>query len=119
MVGSGRFGGRNTASFGRGGSQGRGFGYRRYGYDRFGYGGYGGNDLWFLGDLFGLALDFGRFAWSPWAPLGLVGLNLLDTGIQALDNSDTNNQQSYAGDQQSYAPLCGTYYSEENPGCSQ
>ena len=138
-LGSGRFGGRSS-DFGHGGGfQSRDRGYNRFGHNgfgnnRFGYGGYGhrgfgdgglgygrgyggGDDFWIFGDLFGLALDFGRFAWSPWAPLGLAGLSLLETGIQALDSSDY--QQSYSNEQQSYAPLCGTYYSEENPGCLQ
>jgi hypothetical protein len=138
---SGRFGGGRSSNFGHGGMQGRGFGYNHSGYSgfgrgRFGYdgfrhrdfgysgfdrgGGYGGgDDFWFFGDLFGLALDFGRFAFSPWAPLGFVGLDLLNTGIQAIGSLDYNNQQSYNNAQQSYAPLCGTYYSEENPGCVQ
>jgi hypothetical protein len=139
-LGSGHFGGR-PSDFGRGGgfqSRDRGynhFGHNGFGHNRFGFGGYrhrgfgygglgtgrgyggGDNDFWIFGDLFGLALDFGRFAWSPWAPLGLAGLSLLEDGIQALDNSDY--QQSYSNEQQSYAPLCGTYYSEENPGCLQ
>jgi len=114
-VGSSRFGYNN---FGRGS-----FGYGGYGHRGFGF---GGNDFWFLGDLFGLALDFGRFAWSPWAPVGLLGWDLLDSGIQALDGLDSNGQQSYTNqqqpypdDQQPYTPLCGTYYSDENPGCQQ
>jgi hypothetical protein len=38
----------------------------------------------------------------------------LDTGIQALSSLDNNDQQS------SYnPPLCGTYDSDENPGCMQ
>jgi hypothetical protein len=107
---------RGYGDFGRGG-----FGYHRGGwYGGGGHGGEwhrggwngGGNDLWFLGDLFGLALDFGSFVWNPWAPVGLLGLNLLDTGIQALDSLDNNDQQA------SYnPPLCGNYYSDENPGC--
>jgi hypothetical protein len=134
---SSHFGGRGSSSFGRSGWQGRGVGQNRSGYgglDRgrfghegfrhggYGYGGYGrgwyggGDDFWFLGDLFGLALDFGRFAITPWAPLGLVGLDLLNTGIQALGSWDDNNQGSYY-DQPGYAPLCGTNYSDENPGC--
>jgi len=131
--GSGRFGGAHSSNFGRSGLQSRGFGYggyghRGYGYGRFGYrGGYGGNDLWILGDLFGLALDFGRLAWSPWAPLGLVGLDLLDTGVQALGNLDNNDhgypdygyQGPYPYDQQPYGPLCGSDDSLENPGCNQ
>jgi hypothetical protein len=145
--GSGRLGGARSADFGRRGLQ-NGFGhdsegyngFRRghfgygaygnggYGYGHFGYRGWrGGNDLWILGDLFGLALDFGRFAWSPWAPLGLVGLDLLDTGVQALSNLDNNDngypdygyQQPYTYDQPSSAALCGSDYSVENPGCNQ
>ena len=137
-LGSGRFEGRSS-DFGRGGFQSRDRGYNRFGHNgfgrnRFGYGGYGrrgfgdggsgygrgyggGDDFWIFGDLFGLAFDFGRFAWSPWAPLGLAGFSLLENGIQVLDGLD--NQQSYANEQQAYAPLCGTYYSEENPGCLQ
>lgn len=133
---SSAYNGFGRSNFGYGG-YGRGYGHRGFGYGRFGYGGLGyggwyggGNDLWFLGDLFGLALDFGRFAWSPWAPVGLVGWDLLNSGIQALDDQDNNDQQSYQqpylndqqtypNDQQPYTPLCGTDYSDENPGCQQ
>jgi hypothetical protein len=137
-VGSGRFTGARSSNLARSGFSGSGVGSSRFGYNNFGrgsfgYGGYGhrgfgfgGNDFWFLGDLFGLALDFGRFAWSPWAPVGLLGWDLLDSGIQALDGLDNNGQQSYTNqqqpypdDQQPYTPLCGTYYSDENPGCQQ
>jgi hypothetical protein len=137
-VGSGRFTGARSSNFGRSGFTGSGVGSSRFGYNNFGRGsfgyggyghrgfGYGGNDFWFLGDLFGLALDFGRFAWSPWAPVGLLGWDLLNSGIQALDGLDNNGQQSYTNqqqpypdDQQPYTPLCGTYYSDENPGCQQ
>jgi hypothetical protein len=134
---SGRFGDRGSSNFAGGGWHRRGLGQNRSGYaelgrGRFGhegfrhrgigYGGYGrgwdggGDDFWFLGDLFGLALDFGRFAITPWAPVGLVGLDLLNTGIQALGNWDQNSQRSYY-DQPGYAPLCGTNFSDENPGC--
>jgi hypothetical protein len=128
-VGSVRFGGVRSSNFRRGGFQSRDAGYNHFGHNGLGRsrfdhggfghgGGYGGdNDFWIFGDLFGLALDFGRFAWSPWAPLGLAGLSLVENGIQALDSLD--NQQSYTNEQQSYGPLCGTYYSEENPGCLQ
>jgi hypothetical protein len=65
--------------------------------------------LWIFGDLLGLALDFGSLALSPW---GLLGWNLLDTGIQAIGSSDSGYQQSGYN-----PPLCGNYYSDENPGC--
>jgi hypothetical protein len=114
-------GGFGHQGFGRGDFARGGHGYGRFGHDRgwYGRGGYGGrDDFWFLGDLFGLALDFGTLAFSPWSPLGFVGLDLLNTGIQAIGSFDQNNQQSYE-DQQAYAPLCGTYYSDENPGCQE
>ena len=137
-VGSGRFTGVRSSNFGRNGFGGSGvessrFGYNNFGRGNFGYGGYGhrgfgygGNDFWFLRDLFGLALDLGGFAWSPWAPVGLLGWDLLNSGIQALDSLDNNGQQSYSNqpqpypdDQQPLTPLCGAYYSDENPGCQQ
>jgi hypothetical protein len=105
-----------------------GFGYGGYYHRGFGFGGFGGGpwlspgDFWLFGDLFGLALDFGRFAaWPTW---GLLGANLLDTGLQALSSGDDSygsnaNDQYYANGPQPYAPLCGNYYSDENPGCLQ
>jgi hypothetical protein len=171
--GSGRFAdsrnfefGRNRfdrASFGRNGygygHYGYGHnGYGHYGYGHFGYGGfgYGGSwfddpfaDLWFLGDIFGLALDIGRFAIMPaW---GFLGADLLGTGLQALSNlgDDNYGNNSYGAygdnsygnysndsypsynagfvvDQPYYATRagfiatpCGNYYSDENPGCRQ
>jgi hypothetical protein len=174
--GSGRFGGsrnfdfggnrlgRSGYGYGRYGGHGYGynhFGYGRFGYGHFGYGGFGWHggygwhggwwddpfaDLWFLGDLFGLALDIGRFAIMPaWQ---IVGADLIGTGVQALaslgndDNSyggyDDNsygyyNNESYPSynvgiyvDQPYYATRadfvtapCGNYYSDENPGCLQ
>ena len=152
FAGGGRF---QNASFSRFGNRGfrgsRGFGYghaafrhggwgfdgyRHYGY---GFGGWGGDpwfsDLWFLGDLFGLALDFGRLAIAPaW---GFVAPSLLNAGLQAvnsLDSNDDSSDDSYggyenaqyfdnAGDYSYNAPpypaLCGRYYSDENPGCWQ
>jgi hypothetical protein len=129
-IGSGRLAGSQSfgferPSFGQGDNRGLGYGHGRFGHDGFGYGhfrqggyghfgdggGYGGDDFWILGDLFGLALDFTRLAWSPWTYLGR---NLLDTGVTALSNFDNDNQPS------SYnPPLCGNYYSDENPGCLQ
>jgi hypothetical protein len=129
-IGSQRFAGpqsfgERTRSGHRGGYGGSGYGQGRFGHDGFGYGpfrhggyghfgdgrGYGGDDLWILGDVFGLALDFTRLALSPWTSLGW---NLLDTGAAALGNLDNDNQPS------SYnPPLCGNYYSDENPGCLQ
>jgi hypothetical protein len=108
--------GRSGYGYGRSGWHGggwRGGGWR--GGRWYGGGGYGGgDDFWFLGDLFGLALNFSSLALNPWAPVGLAGWNLLDTGIQALSSFDNNDQQS------SYnPPLCGTYDSDENPGCMQ
>jgi hypothetical protein len=166
--GAGRFGafgnfGSGRNGFNRGGFGGRGFGYGHYGYGHFGYGGWGHRgwgsggwggswwddpfaDLWFLGDIFGLALDVGRFAIMPaW---GFLGADLLSTGINALGNLDNNsyNDNSYSYGDNSYgnyqpygnyqndssaeqayysAPsryepaLCGNYYSDENPGCVQ
>ena len=81
-------------------------------------------DFWFLGDLFGLALNFGELSlgWPAW---GFVGANLLDTGLQALSNSGGDNgnygydNPGYGYQQQAYTPLCGNYYSDENPGCVQ
>jgi hypothetical protein len=104
--------GRGSYGYGRSGWYGGG-GWHGGGW--YGGGGYsGGNDFWFLGDLFGLALNFSSLALNPWAPVGLAGWNLLDTGIQALSSLDNNDQQS------SYnPPLCGTYDSDENPGCMQ
>jgi hypothetical protein len=161
--GAGRFGssgnfGSGRNAFNRGGFGGRGFGYGRFGYGGWGhrgwgYGGWGGSwwdnpfaDLWFLGDIFGLALDVGRFAIMPaW---GFLGADLLSTGINALSNldnsSDYDNSNSYGdnshGNYQPYGnyqndsyadqafystpsrygpALCGNYYSDENPGCVQ
>jgi hypothetical protein len=106
----------------------RGFGYGRFGHEGFGHfdyggwyrgGGYGGgwhgggDDFWILGDLFGLALDFGSLALSPW---GFLGWNLLDTGIQAVSSLDTGGGYQQSGYN---PPLCGSYYSDENPGCWQ
>ena len=135
--GSGRFGGSRSFGSERGGFGRRsGSGYGRFGHDGYGYGDFGhggwygggrygggwhgghgggwyggGDDLWILGDLFGLALDFGRLAWGPWAYLGGA---LLDTSVQALSSFDNYDQQA------SYnPPLCGNYYSDENPGCLQ
>jgi len=116
--------GRQGYGHGDNGRSGYGYGRGSYGYGRSGWyggggwhggGGYGGgNDFWFLGDLFGLALNFSSLALNPWAPVGLAGWNLLDTGIQALSSLDNNDQQS------SYnPPLCGSNYSDENPGCMQ
>jgi hypothetical protein len=138
---SSSFGGAGSRSFGfsRAGFRRDGFGRGRYGYGRFGhrgygYGGWGGDpwssgaDFWFLGDLFGLALDLGRFAvWPTW---GLAGLNLLDSGLQALDSSGGdsygndyggayNGGQYYTNQAPPYPALCGTYYSDENPGCQR
>jgi hypothetical protein len=133
-----------------------GFGYNRsaYGHDGYGHGsrhdygryGYGrdwhrggwhsgwygdgwndgGDGFWFLNDLFGLALNFGALAITPWSPVASFGWNLLDAGVEALDNSDNYDQQrsDYQAqfdldDQQSYPTLCGNYYSDENPGCLQ
>jgi hypothetical protein len=142
-----RFAGSRNFDFGRrgfdrGGFRRRGFGDNRFGYGHFGYGGfgYGGGwfndpfaDLWFLGDLFGLALDVGRFAIGPaW---GFLGADLLGTSLQALsdaggDSYDNNSYSSYGdnsyadqtdfadGSQFRSAP-CGNYYSDENPGCVQ
>jgi hypothetical protein len=136
--GNSRFGGSNfaNASFSRSGPSrfgSNGFdGFGRFGgsfnrFDRFdhfgyGYGDGGGADFWFLGDLFGLALDFTRFAVFP--PFGYLGWNVLDLGLQAL-NSDFGGDNGYGSydngnyQQQAYAPLCPEYYSDENPGCAQ
>lgn len=160
--GGSRFSGRGrfeNASFSRFGNRGfsgsRGYGFRHDGFRRggwgyggfrqhgYGFGGWGGDpwwdDLWFLGDLFGLALDFGRLAITPaW---GIAGWGLLDAGLQALNSNDDVNGNSYGDDdngrqydslqyddndqfyatraQWSYPPLCGRYYSDENPGCRQ
>jgi hypothetical protein len=128
-IGSGRFSGSPSfgferASFGhQAGDRGSGYGQSRFGRDGLGYGqfrhgghghfgdggGFGGDDLSILGDVFGLALDFTRLALSPWTYLGW---NVLDTGVAALGNFDNDNQPA------SYnPPLCGNYYSDENPGC--
>ena len=121
-----------------------GWGYRGYGHHGYGFrGGWGGDpwfsDLWFLGDLFGLALDFGRFAIAPaW---GFVAPTLLSAGLQAVNSLDSNddaydasygnsyggyenagyfdNVGGYAENAESYPALCGRYYSDENPGCRQ
>ena len=107
--------GRSGYGYGRGNWHGGG--WHGGGWYRGGYG--GGNDFWFLGDLFGLALNFSSLALNPWAPVGLASWNLLDTGIQALSNLN-NNDQSFDNQQSSYnPPLCGTYDSDENPGCMQ
>jgi hypothetical protein len=107
--------GRSGYGYGRGSWHGGG--WHGGGWYRGGYG--GGNDFWFLGDLFGLALNFSSLALNPWAPVGLASWNLLDTGIQALSNLN-NNDQSFDNQQSSYnPPLCGTYDSDENPGCMQ
>ena len=170
--GSGRFGGSHNSGLGgsrfghsgyaHGGFGGRGYGYNHHGYGRsgyghfgyshFGYGGFGGHGgwwddpfdgLWFLGDLFGFALDVARFAIMPaWQ---IVGADLLGTGLQALSNLGDNdnsyggygddsygdygdsyrsNNAGYFVDQPYYATRagfiaapCGNYYSDENPGC--
>jgi len=136
--------------FGYGGFQhgwGYGYGFHHYGY---GFGGWGGDsgwdDLWFLGDLFGLALDFGRLAITPaW---GIASWGLLDAGLQALNSIGDSNDNGYgnygdddngygvydngrqynsfqyddenrfyaASAQSTYPALCGRYYSDENPG---
>lgn len=101
------------------------FGHFGFGYGGFGgpwYGGGGGADFWFLGDLFGLALDFTRFAVFP--PFGYLGWNVLDLGLQALNSDFGGNDNGYGSydngnyQQQAYAPLCPEYYSDENPGCA-
>lgn len=152
-LGGGRFQNASFSRFGNrsfGGSRGFGYGraafrhggwgyggFRHYGY---GFGGWGGDpwfsDLWFLGDLFGLALDFGRFAIAPaW---GFVAPSLLNVGLQAINSLDSNDDSygdSYGGGYNnaqyfdnaddraygapSYPALCGRYYSDENPGCRQ
>jgi len=117
--GASRFAGNRFDRLGRFGGR-----FNRFDHFGFGYGGYGGGgaDWWFLGDLFGLALDFTRFAMFP--PFGYLGWNLLDLGVQAVGN-EINNNNGYGGydngnyQQQAYAPLCGEYYSDENPGCAQ
>ena len=117
----GRFGQRGGSGYGRYGHNGYGYGHFGHGDGRYGGGWYGGgygggwygggDDLWILGDLFGLALNFGRFALEPWSYLGGA---LLDTSVQALSSFDNYDQQA------SYnPPLCGNYYSDENPGCLQ
>lgn len=130
--GRNRFG---RGGFGDGRFGGRGFGYGHFGYGGFGYGGGWFSDpfadLWFLGDLFGLALDIGRFAIMPaW---GFLGADLLGTGLQALNNlgDNTYDNSSYGSGDNSYEPPyyatrsqfltapCGNYYSDENPGCLQ
>jgi hypothetical protein len=136
--GHNRFG---RGGFGDGRFGGRGFGYGHFGYGHFGYGGfgYGGgwfsdpfSDFWFLGDLFGLALDIGRLAIMPaW---GFLGADLLGTGLEALGNLGDNNydtgsygyygdnsynQRYYATRSQFLTAPCGNYYSDENPGCLQ
>lgn len=118
------------------------YGYGRYGYGHYGYGwgrggwgwGWGGDGLWFLDDIFGLALNFSSLALNPWSPFATLGADLIGDGVQALGNLDNNDQgsynnnydpspynyqQQYPDDQQSYPPLCGTDYSDENPGCVQ
>jgi hypothetical protein len=171
--GSGRFAGSRNFEFGsnrlghsgygNGRFGGHGYGYNHYGhfgYSHFGYGhyGYGGlgwhggwgddpfADLWFLGDLFGLALDITRLAIMPaW---GFVGADLLGTGLQALSSlgDDSNSYGGYGDSSYGYysndsypsynagyfvdqpyyatragflATPCGNYYSDENPGCRQ
>jgi hypothetical protein len=156
------FGGREgfrNASFSRFGDRGfrgsRGYGYSHggfrngvwgyggYRHNGYGFGGWGGDpwlsDLWILGDLFGLALDFGRFAIAPaW---GFLAPSLLNVGLQAVNSFDSNddsygnsydslyggyenaqyfdNAEDYAYSAPSYPALCGRYYSDENPGCRQ
>jgi hypothetical protein len=127
------------AGFGHGGY--RHYGYGHYGYGHYGYGwgggwgwGSGGDGLWLFDDLFGLALNFSSLALNPWSPFATLGADLIDTGVQALGNLDNNNdqgsynnydpapynyQQQYPGERQPYPPLCGSDYSDENPGCVQ
>jgi hypothetical protein len=120
------------AGFGYGGY--RHYGYGRYGYGHYGYGwgggwgwGSGGDGLWLLDDLFGLALNFSSLALNPWSPVATLGADLIDSGAQALGNLDNNNdqgsynnyQQQYPDHRQPYPPLCGSDYSDENPGCVQ
>jgi hypothetical protein len=127
--GSNRFGTSRGYGFRHQGFRHGGLGYggfRNYG---FGYGRGGGDswlsaaDFWFLGDLFGLALDFGRLAIMP--PWGFIGSSLLDAGLQAFNWDDPGYDNSYRSDDYyaSGAPfnfaLCGRYYSDENPGCLQ
>jgi hypothetical protein len=120
-----RFGSRRFDRFGRFDG-----GFNRFDRFGFGFGGYGRGgfgdpfDFWFLGDLFGLALNLGELSlgWPAW---GFVGVNLLDAGVQALSNSSGDNgnygydNSGYGYQQQAYTPLCGNYYSDENPGCIQ
>ncbi len=118
---------------------GRGWGYGR----SWGYGwgpgwGWGWGGGWgFLDDLFGLALNATTYALNPWSPFATLGADLIGDGVQALGNLDNNNdqgsynnnynyapgpydyQQQYPNDEQQYAPLCGSQYSDENPGCVQ
>jgi hypothetical protein len=141
--GGGRFANSQGFGFGRGRFGGRGWGYGGFGHEGFGYrfgrGGFGGGpwfsaaDFWFLGDLFGLALDFGRFAVMPaW---GFVAPTLLDFGLQALNSGDSGDNYgnsgyggynngsydngSHTSEVAPYPALCGSYYSAENPGCQQ
>jgi len=107
-LGGARGYGYGRGRFGYGGFH-HGWGYG-YGFNHFGYG-YGGwgfdpwwNDLWFLGDLFGLALDFGRFAIAPaWS---IAGAGLLETGLQALssigDSNDDGGYGNYGYDNDGY-----------------
>jgi hypothetical protein len=130
--GSGRYGN----GYGRGGFGYGGYRHYGYGWGRGGWGGgWGGDGLWFLDDLFGLALNFSSFALNPWSPFATLGADLIGDGVQALGNLDNNNgqgsynssyapgpydyQQQYSNDQQNYAPLCGSQFSDENPGCVQ
>ncbi len=67
-----------------------------------GGGGFGGGPGWLFGDLFGLALDLGRFSW-PY--LGFVGLNLLDSASQSSSwNSNTDYQPGWTPCPDLYSP---------------
>ncbi|HUE44077.1 MAG TPA: hypothetical protein VMP12_10950 [Candidatus Sulfotelmatobacter sp.] len=162
-------GGYGQGGYGQGGYGHGGYGhggYGRYGHGRYGYGrgwgyghdgglgwgrgwGWGSDGLWFLDDLFGLALNFSSLALNPWSPFASLGADLIGDGVQALGNLDNNNNYggnygNYGGDQGLYnagysndpgyydnsgyayppyrqpdQPLCGTDDSVENPGCIQ
>jgi hypothetical protein len=74
-----------------------------------GGGGFDGGPGWLFGDLFGLALDLGRFSW-PY--LGFVGLNLLDSALQS---SSWNSNTGYPP---GGAP-CPDLYSPGDFACTQ
>lgn len=71
---------------------------------------FGNGADWFFGNLFGLALDLGRFSWPA---LGFAGLNLLDSAIQS------SSWHPNPGFQSPEPALCPDLYSPGDFACTQ